>query len=97
MAEGVTRSRAIEGRFRPVARVPLDATVLQAARTMYECGTEAVAVTNEEGRVVGIFTAHDVIGVVGLGFGPEATTVAQWLCSPRECNNHVPRGEAWFG
>ncbi len=83
--------------MRPVPRVPLEATVFQAVRKMYECGTEAVAVTDEGERIVGIFTAHDLITIIGLGYEPKAVTVAEWLCSPQQCNNDTPRGEAWMG
>lgn len=97
MAEPRSLSRTVQDPLRPLARVALDATVWEATRMMYECGTDAVAVVDGQDRVVGIFTAHDVVGVLGLGYEPKTTVIFEWLRSPRQCNHYAPRGEAWFG
>ncbi|MCX8071598.1 MAG: CBS domain-containing protein [Candidatus Binatia bacterium] len=84
-------------RLRPVARTALDSTIFDAAHLMYESGTDALAVVDANQQLVGVLGARDIVAVLGLGLEPARLTVRQWLQSPRECNNHGPRGEAWLG
>jgi signal-transduction protein with cAMP-binding, CBS, and nucleotidyltransferase domain len=62
--------------FDPVM-LPPDATVMMAARHMHSRHVDAVLVTEEDDKLVGIFTERDAISrVLAEGKDPVATTLA---------------------
>jgi CBS domain-containing protein len=60
------RAAAIAGTF-----VPRTATFLEAARTLAEHPLAAIAVLDEAGRVVGLFTQDDLLAGLFPGYLPE--------------------------
>lgn len=60
------RSAAIAG-----ASVPRTATFLEAARTLASHGLSAIAVVDDAGRVVGLFTQDDMLAGLFPGYLPE--------------------------
>ena len=58
--------------------LPATATVLDAARRMRERNVGAVLVTEEDGRLVGIFTGRDAVSrVLAEGKSAADTTLAE--------------------
>ncbi len=68
--------------------LPATATVLDAARWMRERNVGAVLVTEEDGRLVGIFTGRDAVSRVlaeGKGKSAADTTLAEVMTPAPEC------------
>lgn len=68
---------------REVIMVSTDCTVLEAARIMMRGRIGGVLVTNDEERVVGIFTERDVLGRVVAEQRDPATTLVSEVMTPK--------------
>ena len=53
------------------------ATVLDACRCMWDCGTGSVLVVDDEERLTGIFTGRDVVRTLAEGKHAELTPLAE--------------------
>ncbi|HKM84578.1 MAG TPA: CBS domain-containing protein [Terriglobales bacterium] len=68
-----------------VAKVPVGATAEQAIRAMLDRHVGAVAVTDENHRVAGIFTERDVLRRLALGdHDPRNVSVREVMTTPVE-------------
>ena len=66
--------------------LPATATALDAARRMRERNVGAVLVTEEDGRLVGIFTGRDAVSrVLAEGKSAADTTLAEVMTPAPEC------------
>ena len=54
-----------------------DASVQQACRCMWDCGTGSVLVVDHQQRLTGIFTGRDAVRTLAEGKSAEVTTLAQ--------------------
>lgn len=54
-----------------------NATVLDACRCMWDCGTGSVLVINNEQRLTGIFTGRDAVRILAEGKHAELTPLAE--------------------
>jgi len=53
------------------------ATVQQACRCMFDCGTGSVLVVDDQQRLTGIFTSRDAVRTLAQGKNAEATILSQ--------------------
>jgi CBS domain-containing protein len=53
------------------------ATVQQACRCMFDCGTGSVLVVDDQQRLTGIFTGRDAVRTLAQGKNAEATILSQ--------------------
>jgi CBS domain-containing protein len=54
-----------------------NATVQQACRCMFDCGTGSVLVVDDQQRLTGIFTSRDAVRTLAQGKNAEATILSQ--------------------
>ena len=54
-----------------------NATVQQACRCMFDCGTGSVLVVDDQQRLTGIFTGRDAVRTLAQGKNAEATILSQ--------------------
>jgi CBS domain-containing protein len=57
--------------------LPENATVQQACRCMFDCGTGSVLVVDDQQRLTGIFTVRDAVRTLAEGKNAEITTLPQ--------------------
>lgn len=68
----------------PILMTP-DATVQEACRAMHQQRRGAILVTEDSGRLLGIFTGDDAVRLAADGIGPEATTLKAVMTGVPDC------------